>query len=1098
MSLCNINWKELLSGDTHPKPDVQFIVVGDDGQRVFAAHRYLLAIVSPVFKEQFYKNDMENVGIVKITLDTSPSAAQAFFRYIYEKILVNVSFHDWFELLKLSERYQMVKLMMDVKEGIIKFINDNSEEAVGEIKKMNNHKITKDDKVVNDLKEKLSKSEEAKKTLKKNCRDLRKTLEEKNEELGEVLARETLLEQVEEKLKQNNEELLKDQRLLIKKKENLVKANQALLVQNTKTTKEKEILNQSTKTSMSMKCDKLAQENAQLLAKMAEKEERAKKVLSNAKTKIQNLNFENKELQRKLAAKGGGEFRSQFSQTLEIDGIQYPWYSVSKPTKTAKENTANRDLHNLLGPALFSSIPTNTQVVLQQAWTAHTADLRTQLEKLQDELEKLKVGNEQMMFQFEKNENLNKKVASEEIKEKEKLTEEVFELKQLVNGLQQELGRRMEENAKIKEISSDNASTTSDSSSSIKTELLEVKKENILEIKEESNLLSWKRTPRPSWAISAIEYRKMREKEEALELEIKTLKARVSTAAENFKKALCASNSKYKSLADEKKQLQEEMESMKSAFRTQIEFLKKEPKKSAFRTLKKEHFELELEHNKVLLQLSNSTEKASASTTTPPPPNVILPSPIVTLPQLHTLPLTTSTPPAHINPTLIQGPSRDKLEDPVAAFEAAMEKLDREKSKGLAEALTLDIKKKQAAIDKQWNEQYLQREAEKAKLTLGNGLLSRSKRENFLAAGNEQLEREQAEREREIDGKNPWGSIAENWSRDGREEKRDGVDGCGGCRGLGGHRFNCPLFLTCSENRKARSSLSPQRQSVESSVIACLSFDLSDEDSFEETQDLRMSLDQRKIEDEESGDLRMSLDQRKIEDEESDDLRMSLNQRRNEDEESSYPRPRMSLDKRMKRKVVVDTHEKDIMGEDRSQTSCHHEEDLDKAASNNKKNNYFDVAAFNKVKEFTSPRKRLSPYRRKKSADGSDINVSIYEEEDSEGGEELEEGEYVESEVVKEEVEDVKMIHVTVPNHQNDDDVPSPDRAKGNKKRRRVERKKSSQVGKKIKSNEHTETNQREIKDASNDNSEKKKEISLDSLVIRSNAYGSKGKEAKN
>merc|ERR1719319_624914 len=178
--------------------------------------------------------------------------------------------------------------------------------------------------------------------------------------------------------------------------------------------------------------------------------------------------------------------------------------------------------------------------------------------------------------------------------------------------------------------------------------------------------------PRNLLPIPSSEYSNYIEK---MELENKTLKERVSTAAENFKKALCASNAKYNSVADEKKQLQEEMESMKSAFGTQIEFLKKEPKKSAFRTLKKEHFELELEHNKVLLQLSNSTEKASASTTAPPPPNVILPSPIVTLPQLHTLPLTTSTPPAHINPTLIQGPSRsrDKLEDPVAAFEAEME-----------------------------------------------------------------------------------------------------------------------------------------------------------------------------------------------------------------------------------------------------------------------------------------------------------------------------------------------------------------------------------------------------------------------------------------
>jgi len=62
-------------------------------------------------------------------------------------------------------------------------------------------------------------------------------------------------------------------------------------------------------------------------------------------------------------------------------------------------------------------------------------------------------------------------------------------------------------------------------------------------------------------------------------------------------------------------------------------------------------------------------------------------------------------------------------------------------------------------------------DARNRSLTMGGGLLSRSKRENLLAARDEQLDREQAEREREIDGKNPWGSIAENWGSGGRREQ---------------------------------------------------------------------------------------------------------------------------------------------------------------------------------------------------------------------------------------------------------------------------------------------------------------------------------------
>ena len=45
------------------------------------------------------------------------------------------------------------------------------------------------------------------------------------------------------------------------------------------------------------------------------------------------------------------------------------------------------DLRSLLGPATFSQIPTNAQVVLQQAWTSHTDTLKTNLEKVKVEAE---------------------------------------------------------------------------------------------------------------------------------------------------------------------------------------------------------------------------------------------------------------------------------------------------------------------------------------------------------------------------------------------------------------------------------------------------------------------------------------------------------------------------------------------------------------------------------------------------------------------------------------------------------------------------------------------------------------------------------------
>ena len=45
------------------------------------------------------------------------------------------------------------------------------------------------------------------------------------------------------------------------------------------------------------------------------------------------------------------------------------------------------DLRSLLGPAIFSQIPNNAQVVLQQAWSSHTDTLKSQLEKVKVDAE---------------------------------------------------------------------------------------------------------------------------------------------------------------------------------------------------------------------------------------------------------------------------------------------------------------------------------------------------------------------------------------------------------------------------------------------------------------------------------------------------------------------------------------------------------------------------------------------------------------------------------------------------------------------------------------------------------------------------------------
>ena len=55
-------------------------------------------------------------------------------------------------------------------------------------------------------------------------------------------------------------------------------------------------------------------------------------------------------------------------------------YSMSSSTEVP------RDLACLLGPDTFSQIPTNAQGVLQQVWTSHTDTLKTNLEKVKEDL----------------------------------------------------------------------------------------------------------------------------------------------------------------------------------------------------------------------------------------------------------------------------------------------------------------------------------------------------------------------------------------------------------------------------------------------------------------------------------------------------------------------------------------------------------------------------------------------------------------------------------------------------------------------------------------------------------------------------------------
>jgi len=87
-----------------------------------------------------------------------------------------------------------------------------------------------------------------------------------------------------------------------------------------------------------------------------------------------------------------------------------------------------------------------------------------------------------------------------------------------------------------------------------------------------------------------------------------------------------------------------------------------------------------------------------------------------------------------------------------------------------AEALFLRFAKVEEVAERL---NFVEFDARNRSLRGDGGLLSRSKKEILLAERDKQLEREQADREREIDGKNPWGSIAQSWGGGRRVDARE-------------------------------------------------------------------------------------------------------------------------------------------------------------------------------------------------------------------------------------------------------------------------------------------------------------------------------------
>ena len=121
--LGKVRWAEFLSPDSSVPPDVFFLVHGEGGEvDKIAAHKLLLAGVSPVFAKKFFGPMKDTNSEVKVEVDTSPEAFSIMIDYIYsresdsEKIIKKItSPKTMFEVYHLADYYDIDKLNLKTK-----------------------------------------------------------------------------------------------------------------------------------------------------------------------------------------------------------------------------------------------------------------------------------------------------------------------------------------------------------------------------------------------------------------------------------------------------------------------------------------------------------------------------------------------------------------------------------------------------------------------------------------------------------------------------------------------------------------------------------------------------------------------------------------------------------------------------------------------------------------------------------------------------------------------------------------------------------------------------------------------------------------------
>jgi len=111
--------------------DVTFVFKQGDGEAEVKAHKFVIAMGSPVFATQFYGKFKEPKDRIAMK-DTTKEAFETMIEYIYGNTVdwVNMTVEKLFAIANMAEKYQVGNLMNEVDEAAVEFSVVDNDDAI--------------------------------------------------------------------------------------------------------------------------------------------------------------------------------------------------------------------------------------------------------------------------------------------------------------------------------------------------------------------------------------------------------------------------------------------------------------------------------------------------------------------------------------------------------------------------------------------------------------------------------------------------------------------------------------------------------------------------------------------------------------------------------------------------------------------------------------------------------------------------------------------------------------------------------------------------------------------------------------------------------